>query len=156
MARCSWALALVPACVVAAVALAAPRAGQHAASGDPVGKNGVFLLERLPQGKSVTIPRPATTYVPLSARVTLTATDIPQTVSFRAINQRAGSARAFRISIFDPQQDRVKYVDLAPGTPFLYNFKELASITVVPEATSGAPEGTTLMVESDKPLEIAR
>ena len=35
-----------------------------------------FHLDRLPQGKNVTIPRPATTFVPLSSSVNLTATDI--------------------------------------------------------------------------------
>ncbi len=114
-----------------------------------------FDLGRLPPGKNVTIPRPATTYVALTARVVLTATDMPQTVSLKPVNLKAGSVSKLRVSIYDKDSDRVQYVDLSPGTPFLYNFKELSSITVIPQASGAVSEGMTLQVESDKPLEIA-
>jgi hypothetical protein len=85
--------------------------------------------------------------------VTLTATDIPQSVSFRPVNLKSGRLAAMRLSIYDSGSDRVQYVDLQPGTPFLYNFRELSTITVITER-SGA-EGQELQVESDAPLEIA-
>lgn len=134
---------------VLAIAIASPVA---AAASD-----GAFHLDRLPKGKSVTIPRPATTLVPLTARVVLTATDMPQTVSFRSINVKKGPVSALRLSIYDKDSDRVQYVDVSPSTPFLYAFKELASITVIVESgkTGGVIDGATLQVESNKPLDIA-
>jgi len=114
-----------------------------------------FHLDRLPKGKQVTMPRPATTIVPITGRVTLTATDMPQSVSFKAVNVGNGPLSSIRISIFDPQSERVQYVDVQPGTPFLYSFREIGSITVVPQPRPGADRRLSLQVESNKPLEIA-
>lgn len=114
-----------------------------------------FHLDRLPKGKAVTIPRPATTLVPLTERVTLTATDMPQSLSFKAVNTAQGAVHALRLAIYDANSDRVQYVDVQPGTPFLYTFKELAAITVVPQPKAGLPATLSLQVESNKPLEIA-
>ena len=115
-----------------------------------------FHLDRLPVGKAVTIPKPATTLVPLTERVTLTATDMPQSVSFRAVNTAQGPAAPVRLAIYDSTSDRVQYVDVQPGTPFVYTYKELMSITVVPQTSASTPRHLTLQVESNKPLEIAR
>ena len=114
----------------------------RAASSSSLG--GTFDIDRLPKGADVTIPRPATTLVHPGGRAVLTATDIPQTLSFKPVN-----GRSLKLSIYDPSAQRVQYVDLQPGTPFLYNFKDLGSITVLPEGS------TSLQVESDKPLQIA-
>jgi hypothetical protein len=46
-------------------------------------------------------------------------------------------------------------VDVTPGTPFLYSFKELSSITVVPLSVKNDGGKLVLQVESDKPLTIA-
>lgn len=119
-------------------------------------KEAGFHLDRLPQGKNVTINRPATTFVPLSSSVSLTATDMPQSVSLKPINLKAGGTVApLRVSIMDKDSGKLQYVELKPGTPFLYNFKELGSITVVPTPLGGTAEGLSLQIESDKPLEIA-
>jgi len=118
-------------------------------------KNVGFDLDRLPKGKNVTIPIPATTYVPLTSSVVLTATDLPQRLSFRPVNLRSGQMAPLRLSIYDQNSERVQYFDLSPGTPILYEFKALGPITVVTVAKSAAPSGLTLQVESDKPLEIA-
>jgi hypothetical protein len=115
-----------------------------------------FHLDRLPQGKNVTIPRPATTYVPLARTVSFTATDTPQSLSLKPINLKAGGfVGPLRVSIMDRESGKLQYVDLKPGMPFLYNFKELGSITVVPQSSGTVVEGLSLQVESDKPLEIA-
>ncbi len=115
-----------------------------------------FHLDRLPPGKNVTIPRPATTFVPLSSPVNLTATDTPQSLSLKPINLKSGGNVAnLRVSIMDRESGRLQYVDLKPGMPFLYSFKELGTITVIPQASGIAIEGLSLQVESDKPLEIA-
>ena len=129
---------------------AAALSGAALAAAQPTG----FYLERLPKGKNVTIPKPATTFVPLSSRVMLTATDMPQSVSFRPVNVGSGPTRPIRLSIYDRSSERVQYIDVKPGTPFLYTFRELGTITVVPEST-GADGSLSLQVESNKPLEIA-
>lgn len=119
-----------------------------------------FDIERLPHGKDVTIPRPATTLVGLGARVKFTATDVPQVLSMKAVHTGGGAATAMRISIFDPESERVRYVDLRPGTPYVYAFQELGSITVIPGLPNAAASGNVhhvrLQIESDKPLSIAR
>lgn len=146
---------------LASVAAAAPKQKGHGASAQSnigvTGAGGAFLLERLPPGKNVTIPRPATTLVPLSSRVMLTATDLPQSVSFKAIGQAGGQAPKVRIGIYDGNADRVKYIDINPGTPFLYNMKDFETITVVPDIRGIEQQARTLalQVESDKPLQIA-
>lgn len=132
-----------------------PTSLSIAASGMFATKVAGFPLEKLPKGKNVTIPRPATTIVNLPERVTFTATDMPQSLSFRPISARGGVPRPVHLSIFDRGADRVQHADVQPGTPFLYNFKNLQPITVVVEGGSSSGRGLTLQVESDKPLEIA-
>ena len=139
------------------VAVAHAKAKKHA-DGAPStggGLGGTFDVDRLPKGANVTIPRPATTLVKPGGRVVLTATDIPQTLSFKPVSVQGAAVAAagtLHVSIYDPHAERVQHVELKPGTPFLYNFKELFdSITVLPEGGGGA----ALEVESDKPLQIA-
>jgi|GEM_PF-3315168 len=136
---------------------------QTSKSGKARGSNlgSSFVLETLPLGADVTLPGPATTLIALSSRVTLSATDTPQTLSFTSVNANgASSLTALRLAIYDRNQERVKYVELKPGTPFLYSFKTLASIAVVPEIATGTAKSqessVKLQVESDKPLTIAR
>lgn len=142
-------------CALAVICMVAAAGPSVAKTSPKDAKVSGFDLGRLPPGKNVTIPRPATTYVPLTARVVLTATDMPQTVSLKPVNLKAGNVSMLRVSIYDKDSERVQYVDLRPGTPFLYNFKELSSITVIPQAQGQVSDGMSLQVESDKPLEIA-
>ncbi|MCX6107071.1 MAG: hypothetical protein NTY08_14695 [Proteobacteria bacterium] len=123
----------------------------HVTSQGPSG----FSLERLPKGKNVTMPRPATTYVPLTARVVLTGTDMPQTLRFMPVNLSQGMLRSLRLAIFDQNSERVQYVRVSPDTPFLYPIKDLEPITVIAEAIAGVTDGLQLQVESDKPLDVA-
>lgn len=119
---------------------------------------GGFHIDRLPKGKSVTIPRPATTYIPLMSRVVLTATDMPQTVSFKPINLKKGPVNPLKLSIYDQGSTRVQYVNVSPSTPFLYAFKTLSAITIIVEEQPNqarSSDGAVLQVESNKPLDIA-
>ena len=118
-------------------------------------KTSGFDLNRLPRGKDITMPQPATTFVPIAGRVVLTATDMPQTLSFVPVNLAHGPAKRLKLAIFDANSERVQYVEVSPGTPFLYPLKDLASVTVIP-STPGQPDaGLVLRVESDKPLQVA-
>jgi hypothetical protein len=118
--------------------------------------NDGFFVEQLPAGKSVTLPRPAITFVPVSGRVTLTATDLPQTVKLTPVNLSAGGAPNIRVAIFDRHQERVRYIDLRAGSPALYNFHALGSIAMVPQTAGGVASNIRIRIESDKPLEISR
>ncbi|MBM4252730.1 MAG: hypothetical protein FJ146_12215 [Deltaproteobacteria bacterium] len=151
---------LALACVISAVfgGTAMAKPGRRPANdGGGSGAGGVsgFSLDRLPPGKNVTRPRPATTYVRLSSRVVLTGTDMPQTLRFMPINLASGSVRSLRLAIFDKNSERVQYVRVSPDTPFLYPIKDLSPITVIAEAIAGGSEGLQLQVESDKPLDVA-
>ncbi len=156
--------AIVLVSAAASPAYGAPKhkAGTAAATGrggsaGMQGAGGAFLLEKLPAGKDVTIPCPATTLVPLWSRVMLTATDLPQSVSFKAVNPAGGALTKVRIGIYDANADRVKYIELNPGTPFLYNMKDFETITIVPDVKGlgQAARSLALQVESNKPLQIA-
>jgi len=151
------ALPLLSAVAISGSALA--QGSWRVASSKGVGNS--FALETLPPGADVTLPGPATTLVSLSSRVTLSSTDTPQTLSFTSINQSGGGAALpLRLAIYDRNQERVKYVELNPGTPFLYSFKTLTTISVIPEMGRGGASAKAadikLQVESDKPLTIAR
>mgnify|MGYP001546345419 CR=1 FL=1 len=119
-----------------------------------------FYIERLPAGSDVTLPVPATTFVPLTQRVMLTSTDMPQSISLKAVSTGGGRVLPIQVSIFDRNSDRVKYIDLRPGQPFLYKFQNLSSIYVIPKMPKGQSGRTVahlkLQIESDKPLGIAR
>jgi hypothetical protein len=119
-----------------------------------------FYIERLPKGKDVTLPIPATTFVPLAETVLLTSTDMPQSVSFKAVNVGSGAASSIRVAIYDAKAAKVHYADIKPGTPYLYQFRDLSSITIVPGLANGsknldAYKNIKLKIESNKSLSIA-
>jgi len=119
-----------------------------------------FYIEQLPKGSDVTLPLPATTFIPLAGRVLLSSTDMPQTISFKAINITGAMASSIRVAIYDANAAKVHYADVKPGTPYLYNFRELSSITIIPGLANGSKDlspykNLKLQVESDKPLAIA-
>jgi hypothetical protein len=119
---------------------------------------GGFNLESLPPGADVTLPGPATTYVGLGATARLSSTDTPQTVSLASVSRDGMAGSVLTVAIFDKNQPRVKYVTLRPGSPFLYSFRGIGSISVRAAESSRGPKapGTRLRVESDKPLQVAR
>ena len=117
--------------------------------------DGIFRIGTLPKGKNVTIPRPATTQIPVASRVVLTPTDMPQSISMKPVNVTNGPTGMLRVAIYDQNSDRVKYIELSPSTPFVYQVKNLQPITVIPEERGGATSSLVLQVQSDKPLQIA-
>jgi hypothetical protein len=124
--------------------------------------DGGFYATSLPKGKDVTLPPPAITFVPLSDRVTISSTDMPQTLKLSAVNLTKGKPQTFRVAIYDSLSPRVKYITLKPGLSYMYTFKDLNSIAVVPEI-SQQPRQTTvacadcqLRLESNKALGISR
>lgn len=119
------------------------------------GSDGIFHLNALPKGKDVTIPRPATTHIPVSARVVITPTDMPQSISMKPVNMVSGPVGMIRVAIYDRNSERVQYIDLSPTTPFVYQVKNLAPITLIPESRGAATTNLALQVQSDKPLQIA-
>lgn len=115
-----------------------------------------FSVDAMPAGSEVTIPGTAGTLVPIATRIMLSSTDSPQTVSLVPFG---ANAVPIEVAIFDRHQDRVKYVKIAPGIPFLYSFAKLSSIYVTPNLPKGskpASASVRLRIASDKPLSIAR
>ncbi len=128
-------------------------------SGLLVAKPEGFYIEKLPVGANVTMVQPATTFVPVTERVMLTATDLPQTISLKTININGQKAQEVRVAIYDRNLDRVKYVTIKPDSSFLYTMNSYDSVSVVPQIPKQYAEklkSMKLQVESDKPLDVAR
>jgi hypothetical protein len=118
-----------------------------------------FAVDQMPVGAEVTVPPAAKTIVPMGARVKLSSTDNPQTLRIVPIGNGETFAAPIKLAIFDSNQERVKYIRVTPGAPFLYSFKGLSTITIQPslQKTSGdAPGGVRMQIESDKAVTVAR
>ena len=117
-----------------------------------------FLLSELPPGKNITLLSSASLQAPIEGRVTVTATDSPQTLSV-SVKKESGEDinKTVKIAIYDKNQEGVKYVDLNAGRVFLYNFKGLSSISIMaPQALKDSTlHGLYLQVESNKPFTVA-
>lgn len=117
-----------------------------------------FDLNILPQGAAVTLPQPATTFVPLNARVTLSATDSPQSLKIMSHNLRGKNTTTIEVAVYDRHSERVRYLTIKPGVPYVYSFKGLSSIMIIPKVTSKLPARNkqVLRIESDRSLTIAK
>ena len=114
-----------------------------------------FDLRELPFGKSVTLPHPALTVIPLETRVRFTATDRQQTL--KLTSQGRGTWYTFRVAIYDQNSEKVRYIKLAPGASVVYNFKDLRPIQVIPlRQKHDRSNEVWLSVESNRPLTIGR
>jgi len=119
-----------------------------------------FDITELDKGKAVTLPHPATTYVPVPHTVILSPTDHGQTLKLLATSVDAKSvALPFQIVIHDPHADGARNVILTPGQPVVYAFKALGPIRLVLNELRTAPsstsdQGARLQVESNRPLEV--
>lgn len=114
-----------------------------------------FDLGELPKGKSVTLPRPATTLVPLTSKVRLTATDRQQTVKLTS-TARSGRSQSLVLAIYDDLSDKVRYVKLKPGGSMIYSFRGMNTIQIVPKLTAKNTNlnQARLKVESNRPLGV--
>lgn len=115
-----------------------------------------FNLSSMPKGSEITLPYPATTSVTLNDRITVSATDNPQSIKIvsRLLNNKK-PAKNIDIAIYDRNSERVKYITIKPNVPYIYSFKGLSSIVIVPK-TPVDQSGHVLQIESDKSLKIAR
>ncbi len=111
-----------------------------------------FLITELPTGKSVTLPHPALTLIPLSESVRLTSTDSTQTIKISLANPVPG---AYKIAIFDPNSAGVKYLKIQKNAAAMYTFRDLSTIQLVPQNINNT-QGAQLMIESNRPLGISR
>ncbi|MCX6125948.1 MAG: hypothetical protein NTV34_14545 [Proteobacteria bacterium] len=123
-----------------------------------------FNVDEMPEGAEVTLPGAATTMVPVATKIKLESTDAPQTVSIVPVATGGRQAVPVQLSIYDTKLDRVRYVQISPGAPFLYSFRGLSAITLQTDVSGGAKsgravssrEGIKLKIESDKPLTVSR
>jgi hypothetical protein len=121
----------------------------------------VFDINELPVGRNVTLLKPATTVVPLATRTTLGATDLPQMLKFEVIADVGNQPNSIRVAIYDSTRERVRYIDIKPGVPFVYSFSDLDTVLVIPQIPKEASNlpsyrSTKLQIESDKPLSVGR
>ncbi|MGE0173433.1 MAG: hypothetical protein AB7T49_11620 [Oligoflexales bacterium] len=116
----------------------------------------MFLITDLPKGKSVTLPRPATTYVPLTHRVELKSTDLPQTIKFSAVSLNGGKVDPFELAIYDEETNKIQHVKIDSTNTALYTFKSLSAIRVTPVLRGiKSAANTNLKLESTKPLYLS-
>ena len=117
-----------------------------------------FDINVLPRGSSVTLPQPATILVPLDTRVTLSATDSPQSLKLTAHNRNKHKATQLEVAVYDPNSERVRYLTIKPDVPYVYSFKGLSSIMIITKAktTLSTRSQHVLHIESDKSLTIAK
>lgn len=115
-----------------------------------------FDIMQLPAGKSVTLPRPATTLVPLDSEVRLTATDHGQSVKLSSV-ANMGKGAPFSVAIYDSLSEKARTVTLSPGGSVLYQFLGINTIRILPKIPKAKnPSGLRLQIESNKPLGISR
>lgn len=121
---------------------------------DTVGQ--VFQVVSMPKGREVTLSSSVLTQIPLATRVTLTATDSPQSLKLSSLHQGGGIPCSVQVAIFDRLSDRVRYVMIPPNGSLVYKFKGLSSIVVAPKGIgNGDVSKTLLQINSDKPLSVA-
>ena len=115
-----------------------------------------FNLSSMPKGAEITLPYPATTSMALNDRITVSATDNPQSIKIvsRLLNSKK-SAKNIEIAIYDRNSERVKYITIKPDVPYIYSFKGLSSIVIIPKRPIDRSRHV-LQIESDKSLKIAR
>lgn len=115
-----------------------------------------FALTELPHGKSVTLPHPALTKVPVTESVYLTSTDRAQTVKITLPSTYA-QEKPLHIAIYDSSAKKVQHLKLSHRAPLLYTFRHLSTILITPNSqTAQAPNVAHLLIESNRPLEIKR
>ena len=116
-----------------------------------------FNLSSMPKGAEITLPYPATTSMTLNDRVTVSATDNPQSIKImsRLLNRKK-PAKNIDIAIYDRNSERVRYITIKPDVPYIYSFKGLSSIVIVPKTPTERRRWHVLQIESDKSLKIAR
>ena len=115
-----------------------------------------FHLNVLPRGSEVTLPQPAVVYVPLDTRVTLSATDRPQSLKLTAHSLNKRPATALELAVYDRNSERVRYLTIKSDVPYVYSFKGLSSIMIITKAKNTTHRRQVLRIESDKSLKIAK
>ncbi len=117
-----------------------------------------FDLNVLPQGAEVTLPQPAVVFVPLATRVTLSATDNPQSLKMTTHSLSKSKMTALELAVYDPNSERVRYLTINPDVPYVYSFKGLSSVMIITKVKHAPPARSrqVLRIESDRSLKIAK
>lgn len=111
---------------------------------------GPFDMNQLPDGAIVTIPSPATTIVPYSRPYRVGPTDRSQV--FRIV----ASNCAFKVEVFDKTNEGqgVKVSTLKAGESMIYRFERLNGVRVEATPLSKCNQMASLVMDSNRPLEI--
>lgn len=113
-----------------------------------------FDLTELPPGVMVTLPHPAHSSAPVGIELRVQASDRAQVLKMNTLALRGGTKKV-RLAIYDQESSAVQHLTLEPGSPFLYHFKSMKPIRIVPEMSPQAFKSQKLLLESNKPLGIS-
>lgn len=121
-----------------------------------------FKIKALDTGQEVTLATPATTRVPHGERFYISATDLPQTVSFKQVWTGSSNKDAtMKLSVYDKNMKQVQYLNLKLNIPQLYTLKSTEKVLIITEKINGKSKlekmkNQFLEVQSSKPLTFAR
>ncbi len=117
-----------------------------------------FDILKLDKGAEVTMPQPATTIIPIDARVQLRSTDKDQSISMKLVHTSNGQIPNIKVAIFDKNQKRVQYISLQKGSGSVYPLKNLSTISLVGEKPKKFNEKDLehlkIQIESNRPLGV--
>lgn len=128
----------------------------HLTSMAPAMSQSDFKITELPKGKSVTLPRPATTIIPISEAATLTSTDKSQTIKFTVISSSGQSSPPIKLTIYDKHSETPRQLILKANSPTIYSFKGLGSIRIKTAPYLQSQNEGSMRVESNRPMGIRR
>lgn len=111
---------------------------------------GPFDIAQLPKGASVTLPSPATTFVPVSEYYRLAPTDKAQVFRISA----PANGCSVEVKVFDKKSDDVKILTLQAGQSMIYRFERLNGVRVHATPLHKCKMMTKLIVDSNRPLEL--
>ena len=117
-------------------------------------KASTFHFNQLPKGKSVTLPSPAATLVPVNQTITLSSTDMPQTIKLTLMPK--SQQKKIEVVIYDSHSDTPQKIKLIAKVPATYSFKNLYSIRLLSRTLSKSPAKSNILIESNKPMTIRR
>ena len=120
-------------------------------SGVAMAEEGAFDITVLPHGKSVTLPRPATTLVPMETVYSLNPTDKHQV--FRISAPQTGCA--ISLQFYDKSGSQVRTHTLRSGESMIYHFTRLHGVRIETSSTSKCVSTAKLVVDSNRPMEVA-
>lgn len=113
-------------------------------------------IDSIPSAAETTVESPVKLLMPAEGKIAFTAIENKQKVQMLLLNR--SPLKKAKLAIFDPRAERVKYVTLERGAPFVYILDKGKSVMFSFESTSSAtPKKDSkikgdILIESEYPL----